>query len=185
MDKQHLNFMEFSKLALDFTSKLDIEADCLYCFKNTKDQIHTLVDFMQCQRDEIRPFNMCQSVSKKLGCKKYMDDVCRAEVRYMPLECSKESLCEASEDLFKRYAGIDTTHLNLIGFQDLVLHVMYEMEFLPAIDVEKVSSFTGQVVPTGITKNGLGKNLLTHWPTSEQQIFAPSIPVLDEHFPVK
>jgi hypothetical protein len=50
LDKQHLNFMEFSKLALDFTSRIPIESDCLYCFKNTKDQIHTLVDFMQCQR---------------------------------------------------------------------------------------------------------------------------------------
>ncbi len=36
-------------------------------------------------RDEIRPFNLCTAVAKKLGCKKRMDDVCYAEVRYMPL----------------------------------------------------------------------------------------------------
>jgi hypothetical protein len=29
--------MEFSKMALDFTAKLDVDADCLHCFKNTKD----------------------------------------------------------------------------------------------------------------------------------------------------
>ena len=36
-------------------------------------------------RDEIRPFNLCTAVAKKIGCKKRMDDVCYAEVRYMPL----------------------------------------------------------------------------------------------------
>lgn len=108
--------MEFSKLALDFTSKIPIENDCLYCFANTKDQIGVLVDFMQCQRDAIKPFDLCQSVSKKLGCKKYMDDVCRTEVRYMPLECTHESLCEASEDLFKRYAGMETRAISFIQF---------------------------------------------------------------------
>ena len=29
--------MEFSKMALDFTAKLDVDVDCLHCFKNTKD----------------------------------------------------------------------------------------------------------------------------------------------------
>jgi hypothetical protein len=110
--KQNLNFMEFSKLALDFTSKLDVDADCLHCFRNTKDQILTLIDFMQCQRsnfknrEEIRPFNLCTAVAKKLNCKRHLDDVCRAEVRYMPLQCTHESLCEAANDLFKRYGGI-------------------------------------------------------------------------------
>ena len=49
-EKQHLNFMEFAKLALDFTAKLPLDYDCEYCFKKTKDQIGTLIDFMQCQR---------------------------------------------------------------------------------------------------------------------------------------
>jgi len=110
--KQNLNFMEFSKLALDFTSKLDVDADCLHCFRNTKDQILTLIDFMQCQREEIRPFNLCTAVAKKLNCKRHLDDVCRAEVRYMPLQCTHESLCEAASDLFKRYGGIQTEVLN-------------------------------------------------------------------------
>jgi hypothetical protein len=29
---------------------------------------------------------------------------------------------------------------------------MYEMEFLPSIDVEKVEAYTGQVTPTGRKK---------------------------------
>jgi len=61
---------------------------------------------MQCQRDEIRPFNLCTAVAKKLGCKQRMDDVCHAEVRYMPLKCTHEELCESANDLFKRYAGL-------------------------------------------------------------------------------
>ena len=36
-------------------------------------------------RDEIRPFNLFTAVAKKIGFKKRMDDVCYAEVRYMPL----------------------------------------------------------------------------------------------------
>jgi hypothetical protein len=35
-----------------------------------------------------------------------MDDVCHAEVRYMPLKCTHEELCESANDLFKRYAGL-------------------------------------------------------------------------------
>jgi hypothetical protein len=35
-----------------------------------------------------------------------MDDVCRADVRFMPLQCSHESLCEASNEVFKRFAGL-------------------------------------------------------------------------------
>jgi hypothetical protein len=38
-NKQHLNFMEFSKMALDFTAKLPLDSDCQYCFYKTKDQI--------------------------------------------------------------------------------------------------------------------------------------------------
>jgi hypothetical protein len=34
----------------------------------------------------------------------------------------------------------------------MILHVMYEMEFLPSIDVEKVEAYTGQVTPTGRKK---------------------------------
>jgi len=31
---------------------------------------------------------------------------------------------------------------------------MYEMEFLPSIDVEKVEAYTGQVTPTGLSNVG-------------------------------
>lgn len=84
-------------MALDFTAKLPMEHECLHCFKNTKDQILVLIDFMQCQREDIRPFSMCQAVAKKLFCKKYMNDMCRTEVRYMPLSCTHESMCESAE----------------------------------------------------------------------------------------
>lgn len=50
---------------------------------------------------------------------------------------------------------------------------MYEMEFLPSIEVEKVEAYTGQVIPTGLTSQGLTKNLLTHNMQSEQVVFAP------------
>lgn len=78
-----------------------------------------------------------------------MDDVCRADVRFMPLQCSHESLCEASNEVFKRFAGLgkffllDTKSLNANQFTEMVLHLLYEMEFLPAIEVEKVESYTG------------------------------------------
>jgi len=71
---------------------------------------------MQCQRDEIYPFSLCTASAKKLNCKKHMDDICRAEVRYMPLQCTHESLCEASNELFKRFGGINTTFLNANQF---------------------------------------------------------------------
>ena len=35
-----------------------------------------------------------------------MDDVCHTEVRYMPLKCTHEELCESANDLFKTYAGL-------------------------------------------------------------------------------
>ena len=44
---------------------------------------------------------------------------------------------------------LDTESINATQFQEMVLHVMYEMEFLPAIEVEKIDSFTGFVTPKG------------------------------------
>jgi hypothetical protein len=73
----------------------------------------------------------------------------------------------------------------------MILHVMYEMEFIPSIDVEKVEAYTGQVTPTESrffildVNGGNTQNLLRHAPGAEQVVFRPQLNILDEHFPVK
>lgn len=54
--------------------------------------------------------------------------------------------------------------LNANQFTEMVLQAMYEMEFLPAIEVEKVESYTGQTTPTGLATAGVVKNLISVHP---------------------
>lgn len=130
---------------------------------------------MQCANDEVNYMNLCNSVAKKLGCNKFVDDNCHYEVRDNFFSVKKDALCDAAHILFKTYAGKDVTDIPSEKFIDMIMRTMYEMVFLSYFNEPTENDyFSGHTLPTPEPKElPTTINLLKTHPTEEQVVFKP------------
>jgi hypothetical protein len=93
--------------------------------------------------------NLCNAVSKKLGCNKYADEQCRYEVKDNFFSVRKDALCDASHILFKTYSEKDVEEIAREKFVDMIVRSLYEMVFLSYFNEPTENDyFSGHTLPT-------------------------------------